>query len=113
MLTCQTVAFWIALCGNSLPSVLALLTAIIVTVTVSGLLQPLVRLAAGLPDFALPAALLACSTAAVIAMPVLLTETLSAAALSLTGESITTAFFRFLLPGAVVAIGMVPVALWL
>ncbi|MFM7164782.1 MAG: spermidine synthase [Planctomycetaceae bacterium] len=113
LLTCQTVAFWIALCGNSLPSVLALLTAIIVTVTVSALLQPLVRLAAGLPDFALPAALLACSTVAVIAMPVLLTETLSAAALSLTGESITTAFFRFLLPGAVVAIGMVPVALWL
>lgn len=113
LLTSQTVAFWLALCGNSLPSLIALLSAFIVAVTISGLLQPLVRLAAGLPDFALPAALLALSTIAGLAVPALLTETLTAAALSFTTDSIAAAFCGFLLPAAVVAIAMIPPALWL
>jgi len=39
LLTSQTVAFWLALCGNSLPSLIALLSAFIVAVTISGLLH--------------------------------------------------------------------------
>ena len=37
----QTVAVWLSLCGNSLPSLLAMISATLVALTIAALLQPL------------------------------------------------------------------------
>ncbi|MFN9042241.1 MAG: hypothetical protein ACK5YO_38495, partial [Planctomyces sp.] len=66
-----------------------------------------------LPPFALPAALLALSVAAFAMLPVLLTETLDAAARSLPSASLIGDACRFLLPAAAVAIVLVAPAIWL
>lgn len=109
----QTVAVWLSLCGNSLPSLLAMISATLVALTIAALLQPLTGSLDRLPPFALPAALLALSVAAFAMLPVLLTETLDAAARSLPSASLIGDACRFLLPAAAVAIVLVAPAIWL
>ena len=109
----QTVALWLSVCGNSLPSLLALICAMLVALTIATLLRPLTGSQGRLPSFALPAALLLLTVAAFSVLPAVLTEALDAAARSLPSASIVGDACRFLMPAATVAIALVAPGIWL